>query len=59
MPKTKKEKPPKKRRHKCSGCNRVKDDVTFDADPYASDVNADYTPRWMCEECRHESAMDI
>lgn len=42
----------------CSSCGTCQD-VTFDADPYASEINGDDEPVWLCGECRHERAMDI
>lgn len=33
--------------------------VTFGPDPYASEINGDYTPVWLCSSCHHERCMDI
>lgn len=33
--------------------------TTFEADPFASEIYGDTTPRWMCEGCREHSYMEI
>jgi hypothetical protein len=40
-------------------CSCGKRGATYGPDPYAADINDDDTPVWECEDCRHESAMDI
>lgn len=40
---------------KCTGCGTT-ESITFDADPYASEVGNCDDPVWMCYECRVESA---
>lgn len=42
----------------CRDCGK-KEDVTFDADPYASELYDDETPVWLCGDCRHERAMGV
>lgn len=44
---------------KCCSCGKVGDDVTFEADPFAEEMNGNDTPVWECADCRRESAMDI
>lgn len=36
-----------------------KGEVTFEPDPFRSEIHDDDTLVWMCESCRHESLMDI
>lgn len=43
---------------KCSRCSST-DNVTFDSDPYQSEIHGDETPVYLCERCRWESAWDI
>ena len=45
--------------HPCRDCRKYGDDVTYDACPFASEIHDDYTPVWLCTDCRHERAMDI
>lgn len=33
--------------------------TTFEEDPFASEMYGDTTPRWMCEDCLIQSAMDV
>jgi hypothetical protein len=42
----------------CEGC-KTTENVTFDADPYAHDIDGDDTPVWLCDECREQRADDI
>ncbi len=49
---------PTKRAKPCSRCGS-REDVTFEADPFASDMYGDQTPVWMCRECRAQRAADI
>ena len=42
---------------KCRDCGLEAD--SFEPDPYAYDVRGDDTPEWLCDNCRHDSAMDI
>jgi len=51
----------KKRRVRCVGCSQLfdREDIEFSPDPYAEEINGDNTPVWECEDCRHESCMDI
>ena len=32
---------------------------TLGEDPYAAEINDDFTLYWMCDECRYEAAQDI
>lgn len=41
----------------CEHCNLEAD--SFEADPYSYDVHGDDTPVWLCDNCRHERAMDV
>jgi len=45
--------------HKCIGCGKTGEDVTFGPDPYSEDVNGDSTTVWECTNCRNISASDI
>lgn len=47
-----------KRAKPCSGCG-TREDVTFAADPYASDIDGDHTPVWLCGACRSNRAYDV
>ena len=40
-------------------CCLTADDVTFEPDPFASEIHDDDTPVWMCASCREQSAWDI
>lgn len=56
-------KPPRKKRkakrvHKCYQCSTT-DDVSLRENPYAAEINHDYTRHWMCGNCAHQSAQDI
>lgn len=42
---------PTEPRGECIGCG-CKSDLFFGPCPYNSDVNADYTPVWLCSVCR-------
>ena len=42
----------------CEDCGTT-DGVTFEPCPYASEINDDNTPVWLCGPCAHERAMDI
>ncbi len=46
---------------KCSRnyCDTPNSPVIYSSGPYSSEINGDETPVWMCENCRHERAMDI
>ena len=46
-----KEKPPKTKIGKCSGCKAKAVKVTFDACPFQADVNNDHTKVWLCDAC--------
>lgn len=59
-------KPKKKKRdyrRTCVGCGNTfsvtKGEITFDSDPYSSEINNDDTKVWECDGCRHNSLMDI
>lgn len=43
----------------CPVCKKPSDNITYAPNPFASEINGDDTPVWMCEDCRYESAMDI
>ena len=50
--------------HECCSCGKWATEhetnpVIFESDPYAEEINGDSTEVWECEECRHQSAMDI
>ena len=51
---------PKKRKyqHHCTNCGTTVD-VTYDSDPYNSDINGDYTKVWLCGGCRQDRADEI
>jgi hypothetical protein len=42
----------------CEACGSIKD-VSFTADPYASEIHGDDTQYWLCADCCYNSAMDI
>lgn len=42
----------------CSACGTCVG-VTFDADPYDSEVNGDAAPVWLCDDCRDAHAREI
>lgn len=44
--------------HKCEECGTIKE-VTLAPDPYDSEINDDYTPIWMCDNCRSNRADEI
>lgn len=43
---------------KCPSCGEIKT-ISFGPDPYASEINDDDTPVWLCEDCYQERAWDI
>jgi hypothetical protein len=50
--------------HECQSCHKwatehEENPVTFDSDPYDDEINGNTTEVWECENCRHESSMDI
>lgn len=53
--------------HKCKDCgvygpnkdDDENDSVTWDWDPYASDIDGDHTKHWQCNLCREISADEI
>ncbi len=47
--------------HQCVGCRKLlpETDLVFGPCPYASEINDDDTPVWLCEECRQSRADDI
>jgi hypothetical protein len=44
---------------KCCSCGKVGDDVTYEPDPYAYDIDGNDTPVWECSACRDASELDI
>lgn len=46
-------------KHKCYGCEELRDDCILGPDPYASEINGNEEDVWECPNCRYESAMDI
>lgn len=40
-------------------CCGTKETVTFEPDPYLSDLRNDQTPVWMCEHCRELAAREL
>lgn len=42
----------------CDECGST-ENVSFAADPYASELRGDDTPRWVCAGCRESSAWEI
>ena len=53
----KKSKKPKTSKQMCEGCGAA--DPSFAPCPYASDINGDDTPVWLCHECRKNRAADV
>ena len=50
--------------HTCESCGREATEyepnpVTFEEDPYQSDINGDHTLVWECATCRQSSADSI
>lgn len=43
----------------CEYCHTTTEELDWKPDPYASELHGDETPHLMCENCAHESAMDI
>jgi hypothetical protein len=35
------------------------EDMVFGPDPFAEEIHGDSTEVWECDECNHESYMDI
>lgn len=33
--------------------------VTFEADPFESEIRHDDTPHWLCSRCSHDAYMEI
>ena len=48
-----------KKLHKCSNCGKKDDTVIKTEDPYQSEINDDHTTMYLCQECVHESSMEI
>jgi len=44
---------------KCSFCNRKKADVILRVNPFAAEINQDYTKHFMCNECSANAAEEI
>ena len=46
---------------KCSNsyCKTTKSPVSYVEDPFQAEINNIHTKVWLCEDCRHESSMDI
>jgi len=42
----------------CYRCGTT-EDLEYGPDPFAAEMNEDYTPVWECGDCRYESAMDV
>lgn len=42
----------------CFQCGAT-EGVSFDSDPFASEIRGDDTPVWGCVDCRRESLMEI
>ena len=42
----------------CCFCGST-ENVTFEPDPFAEEIEHDSTPVWECAKCREESARDI
>lgn len=43
-----------KLRRTCAVCHRVftvGDQISWRVDPYDSEINEDYTKKWMCQDC--------
>jgi len=45
--------------HKCKCCNRVKSDVRLRCNPFAAEINEDYTKHYFCDECVSDLADEI
>lgn len=45
--------------NKCPKCKKVRDDLEWGPDPYASDIYGDSTPEWQCSDCNWESSQSI
>jgi len=43
---------------KCATCGERKS-CTYTSDPFDDEINGDDTPAWYCDECLHDSAMEI
>jgi len=48
-----------KRLHKCEYCGRKNRTVKHQEDPYESDLYADRTKHWICDECCTDRANDL
>lgn len=47
---------------RCSTCNRLGSEhrrLIEGPDPYQSEINDDYTVVLLCEDCHHDSCMEI
>lgn len=42
----------------CNGCGQVVP-CMWGTDPFAAEINDDYTEMWLCNECDYQRAMDI
>jgi hypothetical protein len=47
----------------CEFCGKkfsvTKGEISFQEDPFASEINDDHTEAWQCESCSSDSAMEI
>ncbi len=56
--KSKKQDTKRSRAGVCKDCGGT-ENVRHAPCPYASEINDDDTPVWLCTDCRHERAQDI
>lgn len=51
--------------HVCVDCNRLlcegdgDNEVLHRENPFAAEINVDYTKVWLCGTCHYESLMDV
>jgi hypothetical protein len=55
------EKVTEKKYRDCESCHNqfLEEELTYDADPFASEIYDDETPCWMCDECITISSEEI
>lgn len=47
--------------HKCEDCGGwfPPEEISYGPDPFRSEIRGDDTPLWQCNECSHNSYMEI
>lgn len=50
--------PPERLRHRACGCGET-ENIEWRTNPYSVEIYGNFSKRWMCPRCVHNSAMDI